>query len=508
MTDYKSERELLSKLYNTSQPIIDLPDSTVEIRNYDYTSTFPVEYQDGGVMRGNLYYFELSQGGKDENYHFVYPIITPKGADTFDRAIIFFHGLNERSWDKYLPWAKFLAEKSGRPVVMFPIAYHINRSPKSWSNPRNMREVVSDRSTAVEGGATSTFANAALSTRLEKNPEQFLVSGIQSYYDVLDIVGSIKAGRHPLFSKGAHVDIFAYSIGCFLAEILLLNNSEDIFRDSRLAMFCGGGTFDSMYGISKYIMDEKAYESVMSLNSGKKLRQMGRNFVGAPKSMRFRQNWDAIGLMMNDGERRSERERLFAHNAHNIYAIALEGDKVMPFKKIIRTLKGRRGDIPTRVEVIDFPFEYSHEIPFPTSEEKQMPLVNRAFNLVFNNIVNFYLMGDSVREKAERFRLEKAARAEEAARLQREKHERIKADKLAKEAAKAEQKAAEKQSKAERKAAEKQARAEKKAAEKQAKAAEKQARAAEKQARAERKAQAKAAKEAARAEKKRAKEKK
>ena len=162
----------------------------------------------------------------------------------------------------------------------------------------------------------------------------------------------------------------------------------------------------------------------------------------------------------------------------------------MPFKKIIRTLKGRRGDIPTRVEVIDFPFEYSHEIPFPTSEEKQMPLVNRAFNLVFNNIVNFYLMGDSVREKAERFRLEKAARAEEAARLQREKHERIKAEKLAKEAAKAEQKAAEKQSKAERKAAEKQARA------------------AEKQARAERKAQAKAAKEAARAEKKRAKEKK
>ena len=273
-------------------------------------------------------------------------------------------------------------------------------------------------------------------------------------------------------------------------------------------MFCGGGTFDSMYGISKYIMDEKAYESVMSLNSGKKLRQMGRNFVGAPKSMRFRQNWDAIGLMMNDGERRSERERLFAHNAHNIYAIALEGDKVMPFKKIIRTLKGRRGDIPTRVEVIDFPFEYSHEIPFPTSEEKQMPLVNRAFNLVFNNIVNFYLMGDSVREKAERFHLEKAARAEEAARLHCEKHERIKAEKLAKEAAKAEQKAAEKQSKAERKAAEKQARAAEKQARAEKKAAETQARAAEKQARAERKAQAKAAKEATRAEKKRAKEKK
>lgn len=468
MTDYKHEREQLSKLYNTTDNVIDIPDSGVEIRNFSYTSTFPVEYNDGEVVRGDLYYFELSQGGRNENYHFVYPVMTPKGVEKFDRAVLFFHGLNERAWDKYLPWAKFIAEQSGRPVIMFPIAYHINRSPKSWSNPRTMRDVVHQRS---NDETTSTFANAALSTRLEKNPAQFLVSGIQSYYDVLDIAGEIKAGRNPMFEKGTHIDLFSYSIGCFLAEILLFNNSEDIFRDSRLCMLCGGGTFDSMYGISKYIMDEKAYQSIMSLNSGKMLRRMGRNFIGAPKSMRFRRSWDAIGLLMNENERRSERERVISNHSHNIYAIALEQDKVMPFKRIVRTLKGRKGDIPTRVEVIDFPFEYSHEIPFPTSEEKIMPLVNRAFNLIFNNIVNYYLIGDSVRDKAERFRIEKQERAEAAAREHREKHDRIRAEKLAKEQAKAEHRAEKEQSKAERRAEKEKAKADRRAEKEKAKAA-------------------------------------
>lgn len=438
MIDYKTERERLSQLYNENQEVIDVPDSGVEIRNCHYTSTFPVEYNDGEVVRGNLYYFELSQGGREENRQFVYPVVVPKGKEgKFDRAILFFHGLNERSWDKYLPWAVTMAERCRRPVIMFPIAYHINRSPRSWSNPRSMREVVSQRSAER---LSSTFANAALSTRLEKNPEKFLISGIQSYYDVLDIAGGIRAGRNELFEAGTHIDLFSYSIGCFLAEILLLNNSADLFRDSRLCMFCGGGTFDSMYGISKYIMDEKAYESLMSLNNPKALRRMERNFVGATKAMRFRHNWEAIGLMMNDGNRRAERERLIARSAHNIYAIALEQDKVMPYKRIVRTLKGVKGDIPTRVEVIDLPFDYTHEAPFPTSEEKVLPLVNRAFELIFNNFSNFILLGDAVRDKAERFRLEKQERAEAAERERHEKAERLRAEKLRKELAKEEAK--------------------------------------------------------------------
>jgi len=481
MIDFKKEYQLLTHIYNTSDRKIEIPDSNIVICNCAYTSGFPAEYRSNGVPKGNLYYFELAQDGDYENRHFIYPIMMPRREGKFSSGILFFHGLNERSWDKYLVWAKYLAEKCDRPVIMFPIAYHINRCPKRWSDPRSMTEVAKDRSSEE---VSSTFANAALSTRLEKNPEKFLVSGIQSYYDVIDLASEIKDGRNEFFEKDAHIDIFSYSIGAFLSEILMLNNFNDIFRDLRLFMFCGGTTFDSMNGISKYIMDEKAYASLMTLNDPKKLRQIGRNFVGATKSMRFLRNWNGIGLMMSSRKRRREREKLLEKCAYNIYAIALERDTVMPPKKIVRTLKGKNGDIPTRVEIIDFPYAYSHESPFPITDDKIQPLVNRCFSLVFNNVANFFLTGDTVRAKAERIREDKAQKAAQA--------EREVARKAAEEEAK---RRAEKESKAERKNAKAAAKAARRAAateRKQQKAAAKAARKAAAIERKQRKAEAKA----------------
>ncbi len=491
MIDFKKEYQLLTHIYNTSDRKIEIPDSNIVICNCAYTSGFPAEYRSNGVPKGNLYYFELAQDGDYENRHFIYPIMMPRREGKFSSGILFFHGLNERSWDKYLVWAKYLAEKCDRPVIMFPIAYHINRCPKRWSDPRSMTEVAKDRSSEE---VSSTFANAALSTRLEKNPEKFLVSGIQSYYDVIDLASEIKDGRNEFFEKGAHIDIFSYSIGAFLSEILMLNNFNDIFRDLRLFMFCGGTTFDSMNGISKYIMDEKAYASLMTLNDPKKLRQIGRNFVGATKSMRFLRNWNGIGLMMSSRKRRREREKLLEKCAYNIYAIALERDTVMPPKKIVRTLKGKNGDIPTRVEIIDFPYAYSHESPFPITDDKIQPLVNRCFSLVFNNVANFFLTGDTVRAKAERIREDKAQKAVQA--------EREVARKAAEEEAK---RRAEKESKAERRNAKAAAKAARRAAateRKQPKAADKAARRAAATERKQQKAADKAARKAAAIERK------
>ena len=48
------------------------------------------------------------------------------------------HGLNERKWDKYLAWAHYLAEETGKPVIIFPTSFHINRSLPEWLNPRLM----------------------------------------------------------------------------------------------------------------------------------------------------------------------------------------------------------------------------------------------------------------------------------------------------------------------------------------------------------------------------------
>ncbi|MFA6879472.1 MAG: DUF6051 family protein, partial [Bacteroidales bacterium] len=47
-------------------------------------------------------------------------------------CIILLHGLNERSWEKYLTWAEDLAINCNRPVILFPMAFHMNRTPASW----------------------------------------------------------------------------------------------------------------------------------------------------------------------------------------------------------------------------------------------------------------------------------------------------------------------------------------------------------------------------------------
>lgn len=73
-----------------------------------------------------------------ENQQFKYVIFAPAGADRFDRAIILLHGLNERSWNKYLTWAEDLVMTCGVPVVLFPIAFHMNRTPAAWVTPRGL----------------------------------------------------------------------------------------------------------------------------------------------------------------------------------------------------------------------------------------------------------------------------------------------------------------------------------------------------------------------------------
>ena len=57
--------------------------------------------------------FKTKEEEINENIRFDYYVVSPD-ADNFsgnrwNSAIFLFHGLNERSWDKYKPWAETLA---------------------------------------------------------------------------------------------------------------------------------------------------------------------------------------------------------------------------------------------------------------------------------------------------------------------------------------------------------------------------------------------------------------
>lgn len=318
-----------------------------------------------------------------ENFSFEYPVFTPSEKKKFNEAIVLLHGLNERSWDKYLPWAEYICNHTRKPVILFPLAFHINRSPLSWSNPRSLSlsQLLNFRREKFNGDRSISYANVALSDRISQFPERFYLSGRQSWEDLTILFEEIKTGHHTLFGEGAQIDIFSYSIGTFLSQVALMANDKDLFSDSRLFMFCGGSIFRSMFGISRSIMDKPAFE---------KLQHYYINVFGNEKAPIWKQDngFNAFMRMITPERMKSKREKLFSGLAKRIKGIVLAKDQVIPYNGVLEAL-GRKTAEAT-VQLIDFPFPYTHENPFPINT-KDASSVNRAFVNVFSQAVEFLI---------------------------------------------------------------------------------------------------------------------
>jgi hypothetical protein len=296
-----------------------------------------------------------------ENQDFEYQIVEPENMrraynGKADSVIILFHGLNERSWDKYYPWASYIAEKTRKPVLLFPIAFHINRAPLEWSVPRTMQPFVAGEDRDVVKKTHLTFLNYALSKRIIADPYRFYLAGRESVNNVCQIMNQIRKGRHPMIDTHAKVDIFAYSIGALLAQVLLFANPELYFTNSRLFMFCGGSVFNEMNGDSKMIMDGESF-SIM-------LKYYTENFIFFKNEKRLK--GDAIEhafvCHIDHTLNREQREYFYNENSDRIKILSLKKDTVIPTNGIKSALG--MGQLHC-LEELDFPFEYSHEIPFP-----------------------------------------------------------------------------------------------------------------------------------------------
>ncbi len=322
-----------------------------------------------------------------ENSSFLYHVLHPKNEGKTRGMILLFHGFNEKHWHKYLPWAAKLLELTGKSVVLFPIAFHMNRAPLLWSDSRAMHKISRQRKEEFPDLLHSSLVNAAISARLHKNPQRFLWSGLQTFHDVKDFVGSCKNGEHPLFEEGVTSDIMAYSIGGFLSEVLLLSNPDGLFSETRLAMFCGGPVFNRISPVSKFILDSEANVRLYSylvehleshLKHDRRLAECLDNSAGR-----------AFRSMLNYKAMADFRERRFREMAGRISAIALAKDEVIPAYEVANTLQGRMRDIPVPVECMDFPYEYKHEEPFPVQNAPQEP-VDAAFLSVMKKIAGVF----------------------------------------------------------------------------------------------------------------------
>ncbi len=372
--EYTKTYNELKTLFSSDKTDILIPGSGVKIHNIGFTS----DYTDSSFISlpDTLIY---------ENRSFTYPVFSPAEPGS-KKAILLLHGLNERSWIKYLVWAYWLAEYTESYVILFPISFHINRSPESWKNPREMINAMKLRNSSAGEIAMSSFANVALSNRLTENPLRFFNSGYQTANDIINLIKIIKEGRHPVIPGESGINIFAYSIGAFLAEIMLMGNPDNLFTESRLFIFCGGSVFSNMKGSSKLIMDSLAFERVYNYY----LNDFEKTITGKSQLVDFLNN-SQIGMafrsMIDLGRFKKFRESLLNKLKNQIRSISFRNDRVIPSEGIVATLN-ILSEHPA--EIWDFQYTCSHENPFPVFNSSLSCEVDKNFEKVFTEAGNFF----------------------------------------------------------------------------------------------------------------------
>lgn len=324
------------------------------------------------------------------NKYFNYYIVRNNDDTRAGGCIFLFHGLNEKHWDKYLPWAYAIARRTGKAIILFPIAFHMDRSPEAWSNKGLMLEVARSRAARYpENSGSSSLINAATSSRLEQFPQRLFWSGLQTYADVVRLIGCIKNDEVPEIQPLATIDLFGYSIGAFLSLILKMADPEAYFTESRLLCFCGGMTIDRMFPVSKYIMDASAAIAMQSCFA----ELLSADFATDERLSHFQnaelhpdESWFKTMLRYNYFAK--EREAMLQRISHQVKAIVLRQDEVAPPVEALNTLQGGYRDIPIEVIIEDYDHPYSHMNPFSLVTRHQAA-VDIAFERFAGEVAKF-----------------------------------------------------------------------------------------------------------------------
>ena len=391
---YIETYKILKNSINYTESRITIPE-VMDVRNFAFTSNNCYILPDDSAENTHSGYdlrtetgithkmLDIRDTDVKDNISFVYQVFSPVGAEKTDKIVLMFHGFNEKYWYKYLPWAKYIVDTTGKSVVLFPIAFHMNRAPQEWSHTRLMYEVSNRRKELFPDIIQSSLSNAAISTRLHTKPQRFIWSGLQTYHDIIQFMDEYKSGLHPFISPDAEVDVFAYSIGAFLGEILMMTNHENYFDKSKLVMFCGGPVFNRLSPVTKFILDSQANVALYSyivehLDSHLRKDEKLRHYLcERPEGISFRS-------MLNYGLMSDLREERLRDIGHRLLAVTLKQDTVVPPYEIANTLQGKYRDIPVRIDIHDLPYPYKHEDPFPALEGKISDEIDAGFKRVFD----------------------------------------------------------------------------------------------------------------------------
>lgn len=343
-------------------------------------------YTDIGTIDNNVHIKDIFV---KENQKFNYQIMQPKGIVKSKKVVFLFHGFNEKDWSKYLTWAKAICDGTQSTIILFPIAFHMQRAPRHWSNVREMYKLSENRKKKFTNILHSTLSNVAISMRLHSMPQRFIWSGLQTYYDVIQLIEDIKEDNNKYICKDFQFNIFAYSIGGFLAQILKLTNYKNYFDQTKVALFCSGATFNRLTPVSKFILDSEANVALYSYLVEHFDKMLERDNLLHHYIKEDHLEGEIFSAMLDYQKMRKFRESLLKRYEHQIYAISLTQDSVIPSFEIMNTLKGAYRDINIRVDEIDFDYNYIHENPFPIKTTFPAE-VDKNFEKIFDKFNSFF----------------------------------------------------------------------------------------------------------------------
>lgn len=294
-----------------------------------------------------------------ENIDFRYPLLREPAARgeliRRDRVTVLLHGLNERSFTKYLPWAYQLMRQTSAPVLLFPLTFHVNRVSPSWA--RQQQEIYERRSGDPANDGSTRF-NAVISDRLERRPERFFWGTVQSYSDLVDLARTIRADGHPHFTRDARIDLLGYSAGGYLSMLLLLADEENLFAESRAVVFGSGVAMRDLNLSSPLILDAAAEDAMMKAY----VKNIER-FAGPRMTHWFEAHGVGRWFRAFSGVRPDAAavERRVGEIAPRLLGICNVNDMVMPLGAALNTLQGVRRDNGVRVVELELG---AHESPF------------------------------------------------------------------------------------------------------------------------------------------------
>jgi hypothetical protein len=95
----------------------------------------------------------------------------------------------------------------------------------------------------------------------------------------------------------------------------------------------------------------------------------------------------AFNAMINPTMFREIRETFFNSIQHRISGISLQKDKVMPWAGVEACMGSKLA--AQCFELLDFPYEYTHEFPFPANGRTDDLALNNSFFKVFQKAAVF-----------------------------------------------------------------------------------------------------------------------